>query len=153
MTQNNVFSSKSFGDWTSGEYKRTCFFNFGNATKDWKKTREQYLQDKFFLFWKVLIMYLNLTHKVLLSSMSGNSVANLKFSYDILSNCLWFQAKRTAIWNVVTSTSNRPTALEKVICQYIINHNKIYKFSFSFPTDSKEVLPTSSSLLTKIFVM
>lgn len=55
------------------------------------------------------------THSVRRSSASGNSVASLRLSYDILSLGRWFQANSTVIWKVVTSTSYLPTSLLNVI--------------------------------------
>ena len=59
-------------------------------------------------------MHFRQTHKVFLSSGSGSSVANRRFSKLILSNGRSFHTKRTAIWNVVTSKSNFPTLLLNV---------------------------------------
>lgn len=88
FTQNRVSFAKSLGLCACGSTRRSWRLSFGKAHKD---------------------------HKVRLSSGSGSSVANRKFSYDIFSNGRWFQANKTAIWNVVTSTSKRPTWLENVI--------------------------------------
>ena len=55
------------------------------------------------------------THKVLLSSASGSSVASFRFSKLIFSLGLWFHANNTASWNVVTSKSYWPTSFLNVI--------------------------------------
>lgn len=55
------------------------------------------------------------TQRVRRSSASGSSVASLRFSKLILSRGLWFQAKSTASWKVVTSRSYWPTSFLKVI--------------------------------------
>lgn len=59
-----------------------------------------------------------LTQRVRRSSASGSSVASLRFSKLILSRGLWFQAKSTASWKVVTSRSYWPTSFLKVIWKH-----------------------------------
>lgn len=91
--QNRVFSAKSFGVSPTGSISKGCLLSLGNATND---------------------------HNVRLSSGSGNSVANRKFSYETFSCGRWFQANSTAIWNVVTSKSNLPTLFANVIVPLLI---------------------------------
>ena len=53
--------------------------------------------------------------RVFRNSVSGNSVANLKFSRVSASNRRFSQQKSTAIWNVVTSKSYLPTEVAMVM--------------------------------------
>lgn len=105
------------------------------------------------------------THNVFLSSGSGNSVAgenkqrimknhfgwksfaqlhspSLKFSYEIFSLGLWFQANTTAVWKVVTSRSNFPTELENVIYR-----TEKIPFNHEFQTNSSNNSRSSPSRL------
>ena len=106
------FSVKSRGDWTSGQHVRSCLLSFGNATKDCTISKR-----KMSYVWQQINIIKGRTHNVLLSSASGSSVARRRFSKEIFSLGRSFQANNTAIWNVVTSKSNLPTAFANCICE------------------------------------
>lgn len=82
------------------------------------------------------------THKVLLSSASGSSVASLRFSKLIFSLGLWFHANSTASWNVVTSKSYWPTSFLNVICKENDNFawKTFWKTSFLATINTQRVL-------------
>lgn len=106
-----------------------------------KKTNPVFLSTK--IRKKICFKRKGNTHKVLLSSASGSSVASLRFSKLIFSLGLWFHAKSTASWNVVTSKSYWPTSFLNVICEQ--NNSCPYELFWisSFPTvtNTQEVQP------------